>query len=366
MKFKIDVLTILELNKLYKDEKLDLNPPYQRNEIWSMQSKKLLIDSIQRGFPLPNFFILEKNNKYEMVDGQQRTRTIIGYYRGFFPDKDEKIYDKETHKDFLNYKISVTYISDLNNSEAIEDFYARVNSTGLKLNRPELNKAKYYDTRFLHLLETLSINRDFKDLNLFAELSLARMNDIDFIGEIVSQIENGITDKKSGVDRLFEKDISNEDDKRLSDRFKKVIGIIKQLNDIYLIKNTRYKQKNDFYTLFGFVNDNLNLSINTLKYFYIVLVLIDEAISPSNDECESLREYARHCVTQSNSKNAREERLKFYSELFLNNKNHPNSTQLDILKYFDIEKEPLQKKEDFYTISSIKLQEIVKDPILIS
>ncbi len=366
MKFKIDFLTIQKLIDLYENDDLDLNPPYQRNEIWSMQSKKLLIDSIQIGFPLPNFFILEKNSKYEMVDGQQRSRTIIGYYKGFFPDKDDEFFDKETHKEFLNYKISVTYISDLDNSEAIENFYARVNSTGLKLNRPELNKAKYYDTRFLNLLETLSINHDFSDLNLFAEQSLARMNDIDFISEIVSQIKNGITDKKSGVDRLFENDINEEDFTKLSDRFKKVIGILKQFNDIYLIKKTRYKQKNDFYTLFGFINNNLNLKNDTFKYFYNVLVLIGEEISPSNDECESFKEYALHCVSQSNSKNAREERLKFFSELFLNKKNEPNAIQLDILKYFEIEKEPLQKKEDIYTLSAKKLQEIVKEPILIS
>ena len=46
MSFKTEVWNIKELITLYDKENLNLNPPYQRNAIWSIQAQKLLIDTI--------------------------------------------------------------------------------------------------------------------------------------------------------------------------------------------------------------------------------------------------------------------------------------------------------------------------------
>jgi uncharacterized protein with ParB-like and HNH nuclease domain len=83
MKFKIEEWTVSVLIDLYKKGKLLLDPPYQRNFIWTKRDQESLIDSIlNKSFPLPSFFLLKKDgNTYEMVDGQQRTRTIINYYQ---------------------------------------------------------------------------------------------------------------------------------------------------------------------------------------------------------------------------------------------------------------------------------------------
>ena len=46
-----------------------MRPPYQRNFIWTPKDQRLLVDSIYKGYPLPNFFILKnEDGKYEMVD----------------------------------------------------------------------------------------------------------------------------------------------------------------------------------------------------------------------------------------------------------------------------------------------------------
>lgn len=68
-----------------KKDKINLHPPYQRNFIWSSKDQKLLIDSIMKGYPLPNFFIYKNENEtYDMVDGQQRATTISKYVKGEF------------------------------------------------------------------------------------------------------------------------------------------------------------------------------------------------------------------------------------------------------------------------------------------
>jgi uncharacterized protein with ParB-like and HNH nuclease domain len=144
MEFFTKEITVFELIQLFEQNKLILNPPYQRNEIWSMSAKKLLIDSIVKGYALPNFFLLEKGDgRYEVVDGQQRIRTIINFYKGLFPFGKKDFYDSQIFPMFLHYKIVMLILKQSDQKEPIEEFYTRVNSTGMKLNRPELKKAEF-------------------------------------------------------------------------------------------------------------------------------------------------------------------------------------------------------------------------------
>ena len=364
MDFEIKEITIQDLIELFESKKLNLNPPYQRNEIWSMAAKKLLIDSIKRGYSIPNFFFLEKESGvFEVVDGQQRIRTIINFYNKLFPFHRKDFYDSEIFPEFLDYKLVVVNLKHTSSDEAIEEFYARVNSTGMKLNRPELKKAEYYNTRFLNLLETLASNEKFSLLELFTEKALLRMNDVDFISELTSLIKNGITEKKDAVDKMFEKDILQDEYDQLHSKFIEVLDVLLRFNKIYSINKTRYKQKNDFYTLFGFIHINLELSPDVLDYFYRILVVVDEDISPSN-ACPPFADYALHCVSQSNSKNAREQRQKFYQELFLNNTDTINSTQQKILEYYKLTEQAMIQVGGFLIISGEKILEIVKEPKL--
>ena len=82
MEFIFENWSIRELYDKYESGNLDLNPPYQRNEIWSSGLKRELIDSIEREYPLPAFFVYERSDdKFELVDGQQRSRAIFGYIK---------------------------------------------------------------------------------------------------------------------------------------------------------------------------------------------------------------------------------------------------------------------------------------------
>ncbi len=365
MKFETEIWDIRKLIDVYESGNLNLNPPYQRNEIWSSKSKKLLIDSIKQNFPLPNFFIYKKNNnEIDMVDGQQRTRTILGFYAQRFPDLDKNYYNQDTYNNFLDYEITIISITELDEGEDIEEFYARVNSTGLKLNRPELKKAEYYNTRFLELLQELASDSKFENLDLFTESSLNRMNDIDFISELVTQLKEGNTEKKIIVDRIFENDITLDEAKDLKEKFNRVLDILVKLNSYYPLKKTRYKQRNDFYTLFGFIRENSGQDYEIFEYFYKILVLIGEDITPSNEKCEPFKEYARNCVTQSNSKKARDARLSFFNELFLNEEMQPNSVQEQVMEFYEFEDYSLFQINNFYTLNAKQLQKIVQEPVL--
>lgn len=318
MKYTISSITIGELIQLIDSNKVDLQPPYQRNDIWSSKDQQDLISSIIRGFPLPTFFLYQKTNgQMEMVDGQQRSRTIYRYFSKQIPDKRNLFYSNN-NSSLLEYKLSVTYIHDVDDYSDIEQFYVLVNKKGKHLTTPELHKAEYGRTKFMELVEILLLNQQLIDLNLFTQASTKRMNDRNFIEELVSYLLKGIQDKKGVIEHIYEADISEDQKKAIEQEFNAIISKIHILNTIKPISKTRFKQRSDFYTLFNFAHQNSSQKDELFRDQFHSLLLISEHISPSNTDCPPLREYAINCVSQSNSKRSRTDRLNFLNNILLN------------------------------------------------
>ena len=63
---------------------LNLNPSYQRGDVWPTSDAQKLIESILRGIPLPSIILLnpggdKKITQYEVVDGKQRLTSILRF-----------------------------------------------------------------------------------------------------------------------------------------------------------------------------------------------------------------------------------------------------------------------------------------------
>lgn len=337
MKYTIKQITLSELVDWVKRDKINLQPPYQRNFIWTPKDQKLLIDSILRGYPLPNFFIYKrKDGKYDMVDGQQRATTICKFIKGEFKDSSKHLFCEIDQNCFLSYKLNVTEISDIEPGESLEEFYSLVNKRGIHLNPAEVNKAQYHDSQFLTLVNSLMDLQMLIDLDIFSSKTIQRMNDRSLIEEVVAYLFKGkITDKRIAVDSLFDETLSTEEIQRVKNLFNDVLSKISMLNKEKPINQTRFKQRNDFYTLFCFINKHTELTSTVLKEQYRYLVYLDENeyIRPTNDECETLQDYAYHCVTQSNSKQAREKRLEILESILLVSERDENDNQEDVYSF---------------------------------
>ncbi|MFK7982470.1 MAG: DUF262 domain-containing protein [Saprospiraceae bacterium] len=60
-----------------------LNPDFQRNEVWTIEKKSQLIESLMLKIPLPMFYVsADKKNNYTVVDGLQRLSTIRSFILG--------------------------------------------------------------------------------------------------------------------------------------------------------------------------------------------------------------------------------------------------------------------------------------------
>ena len=328
---------IKKLVDLYKNKKINLSPDYQRNSIWTVKAQKQLIDTILTPQPIPNFFLLKiENDRYEVVDGQQRARTFISFLANLIPSSKGVNFQELPEKtSFLDYPLNITIILELAAGEVVEDFYTLVNSSGLRLNVPEIRKAKYYDTKFLELATTLAASPGFVTLDLFGSGTINRMNDIELVSELLGLLHSGIADKKNTIEKLYNEDITEEISNKLRSDFNRIVGILGHMNKLYPIKKTRYKQRADLYSLFAFIFKH-NLNHESFDKYYKILLLIEPHIRPTQDRCDSLRDYARNCVSQSNGLIAREARAKFLNDLLRGNDSTPNETQMDVMRFLEL------------------------------
>ena len=87
---KLDVKgkTINQIARWYFDNELYVNRRYQRKLVWSIEEKKLYIDSLLQNYPTPSIMLNtlqeedEDGNKYdknEIVDGVQRLDAILSF-----------------------------------------------------------------------------------------------------------------------------------------------------------------------------------------------------------------------------------------------------------------------------------------------
>ena len=86
-----ELMIVQDLLNFHNDGSLNISPWYQRRSVWSVPQKAYLINTIFEKKPVPSVYIrhqidvdLEKSIK-EVVDGQQRIRSIISFRNDEFP-----------------------------------------------------------------------------------------------------------------------------------------------------------------------------------------------------------------------------------------------------------------------------------------
>jgi hypothetical protein len=116
MKRKVEDWTV---EKLHQNRTAISFPEYQRQQnLWSVEKKSLLIDSILRDIDIPKlYFNRIGGNAFEVVDGQQRLWAIWGFIDGQYPlsGNGGKTYVQlpQTERDAIrNYKLQVTVFED--------------------------------------------------------------------------------------------------------------------------------------------------------------------------------------------------------------------------------------------------------------
>lgn len=89
---KTDVWNINDFVSRVGQGNFDLNPSFQRSDVWPNGDAQLLIESVLRGIPLPSVIVLKPDGKEvtQVVDGKQRLTAILRFV-GEHPSAVERV-----------------------------------------------------------------------------------------------------------------------------------------------------------------------------------------------------------------------------------------------------------------------------------
>lgn len=291
---------------------LELSPDFQRRSVWTEKAKSYLIDTIIRGKPIPKILITQnlqgKKNVRVVVDGQQRLRTILGFFRGDF--KVSRVHNKEfggktydelppnVQNEFLKYELGVDLLFDLP-YEDILDIFARLNSYTVKLTPQEIINARYVGYFKQIVFEYgLKYVKYFINGGVLTRSSVTRMAEAELSADLfISLIDTVKTNK--GIESYYQRFEEEEGD--LANASIKFDNIMSYLGGIYPpedLQNTNWSRPPLFYTLFTSIahclyglkglEQDLRTSINE-KSIGKLRVILDE-ISLKFDEYTEDRE----------------------------------------------------------------------------
>jgi hypothetical protein len=261
----------------YREGSLEIKPPFQRKPVWVSRQKSYLIESILLGLPVPEVYIQQVvdedgDTTYAVVDGQQRIRTVLQFI-GVDEDPEQSEFNKfsldklepqsqyyntsfaelssDEKRAFYGYKFSVRVLNT-SNDEDVRDMFRRLNKFLTPLNAQELRNA-IYTGPFIRLIETLADNEYWAENRIVTATQIRRMVDLQFVSELLIGVMHGPQGGSAKiVDDYYEQyeDFESEfpGQRQARDRFNDTLEQVAEI--LPELKNTRWSNLADFYTLF--------------------------------------------------------------------------------------------------------------------
>ena len=157
MKIEHEIIKVREVVNGYKNNgndgvigyhgKLDIRPAFQREFVYKDNQRNAVIESILKGFPLNVMYWVKHGDRFEILDGQQRTISICNFVSGRFSlqiDGNDLYFSnlsKERQNKILDYELTV-YFCEGTDDETM-DWFRIVNIAGEVLRDQELRNAIY-------------------------------------------------------------------------------------------------------------------------------------------------------------------------------------------------------------------------------
>ncbi len=276
------VYTVSDFVAWEKNKTLVLSPSFQRRPVWRPGAKSFLIDTILRGLPMPIIFLRDQKtdlktllSKREVVDGQQRIRTVLSYVypdglRNFNKQKDGFTIKRVHNKDLadlsfeeldpdlkqriLDYQFSVHVLPANVDDREVLQIFARMNATGVKLNEQELRNADF-SGEFKTLSYALAAEylEYWRTWGIFTEYNIARMNEVELTSEFFMLMLRGavLGKTQTSINSFYktnDEDFENRDE--VEKRFRHVLETIEnKLGESLSV--LPFKKKTLFYSLFA-------------------------------------------------------------------------------------------------------------------
>lgn len=326
---------ISDIRDWFNNHRLEIQPDFQRKEVWSEAARIMLIDTILRQIPMPKVFVssvlLNGNVHRIVVDGQQRISAIMSFLKDEFSLAEpysgpyrQKLFSElpiEEQNRILQYRIDFNEAIEYTEAE-LREIYSRLNKYSIALTKQELRRADF-PGNFLELAEELATNEFLEESRIFSIANRRRLADVEYISELLAGLIDGPQEKKASLDSFYmqyanwQPTSMNE----IKTRFLAAAADIQFIFDPKLsLYKTRFRQKADFYSLLLAIDALKSQGYSIAGKEIIALQedfkILDEVIEPESI-VRDCRTYAIRCVSQANTVNSRKWRQGFLQSILL-------------------------------------------------
>jgi hypothetical protein len=265
-----DKMPVRDLVRRYRDGLLNLNPGFQRDSVWGITDRRLLIDTIVRNYPLPAIFLYRRleggRAVYDVIDGKQRIESILMFmgemkgqrFEAELQVEPESEPERWSWKDLCKYEkqhliedyrlLAVEVKGDLSD---IISLFVRINSTGKPLTPAEKRHARYYNSELLKTAGKLASSYEdyLLDEGILSESQIKRMKHVELMSELLVSIHTGdVLNKKATLDRVMK--ANGVTSLQLAKARQKTITAMNRVSKMFPnLYTTRFKGLADFYSL---------------------------------------------------------------------------------------------------------------------
>lgn len=130
-------------------------PDFQRNYVWSINDASKFIESLLLGLPVPSIFFMREpdTNKFLVIDGQQRLKTLQFFYEGVFNPKTQNKHQRVFRLTNVLPTFEGKTYTDLIEAERIKLDNSIIHTTVIRQELPQDDTA---DTSMYYIFDRLN------------------------------------------------------------------------------------------------------------------------------------------------------------------------------------------------------------------
>lgn len=263
----------------FKDRQLEGNlylqkPMLQRRLVWKLRQKSNLVESVLMEYPIPEIFIeqrttAEGESTFVVVDGQQRISAVLAFI-GIKEDDEDNGFElkylvegsrfrnlswddliEEQKAQFFGYLLAIRVLEETTDKE-VRDVFIRLNKYLTKLSDQEIRNATYSGP-IIGMAEAAARDDYWAENKIVSAEDIRRMRDIEYMSELIIGLIHG---PQGGSTKVIDDFYAQYED--YPDEFPNQTAVRREfertLSTIQLIlpdiKETRWRNKTDLYTLF--------------------------------------------------------------------------------------------------------------------
>lgn len=248
------------LKELFEEDSLYVPLEYQRNFIWTEKDKCFFIESVLMGLPIPFMFFSDTaDGRIEVVDGAQRTQTLVEFLQGNLVLNDLDILtdsngfsfndlDPAVQRKFENTNIRVVFLEDGTTEKVRQEIFKRINTGGKKALPTETRRGAI-EGPFMNFLTECTQNEKFNKLAPRSEQTEKRYEGIELVSRFFAYYDNyeeNFPDYTGNVALYIDKYVENMNERwkidNQSEQYKKTFDTMLQFVEGY-IGNRGFRKK---------------------------------------------------------------------------------------------------------------------------